>query len=82
MRLPTLYETSADGTDLTQYHPTADGNPVFASANGVPNDDPSAYRWTASAGTIGTDTYWLWRGSSSSYPSSCNYSKEVVCVLP
>ena len=80
MRLPTLYETSVDGTDYTRYHPTSDGTPMFTSTKGVSSE--SSYTWTASAYTLNTTGYWLWRGSSSDNSYGYTYSGEVVCVLP
>lgn len=78
MRLPTIYETTANKPTHTL--PTGDSiTPTWAGANGVPSY--LADTWTASARTNYTQFHWYWSGTTSHgyYYSSSIY---VRCVLP
>ena len=76
MRLPTLYETSAN--DPGGLYKPIDAIPTFDSANGVPSVGGS-YTWTSSAYTGISSIYWLWSANSA---GNYNGSYAVRCVLP
>ena len=79
MRLPTIYETTADKDEMSDGYPTMDGNPDFAEGNGVPASD---WTWTVSAHASGNTNYWKWRNNQSAASSYSSNSPKVICVLP
>jgi titin len=86
MRLPVIYETTADKPDAA-FLPSGDGlssDPSWAGGtNGVPSTN--SWTWTASATSTYGENYWAWSGSSYSWNhSSFNFDAayQVRCVLP
>jgi hypothetical protein len=84
MRLPTLYETSADPSAST-FLPTGDGiSPTWSVSTGVPHFDATG-SWTASGNTGDFTRYFRWRGTSVLFENFGVYSntdRTVRCVLP
>jgi hypothetical protein len=78
MRLPTLFETTADSPSDGL---PSDAAPTFSGNSGVPVLD--FYSWTATAVVDSTpDSYWLWSGPATDYGNNFYSNPSARCVLP
>lgn len=91
MRLPTVYETTADdfSSGNSSWYPMSDGTPGYANigydpTKGVPAHS-SGWTWTASIsedGDVWYDAYWSWSGTADDVEYLDDFDAYVRCVLP
>ena len=82
MRLPTLYETTAN--QPVSFLPTSDGTPtVWGGSDRVPSVTSGHWTWTSTSHTeiLGIE-YWCWSGTGTSYCDFEGSSASVRCVIP
>lgn len=83
MRLPTIYENTADDFVTSTNYPTTDGTPGFAGIGYIPSNGApaSSYSWTTTIYSGHTNYYWRW-ANTADYDSSYSSTYNIKCVVP